>query len=278
MRNWAAFVEARLDNRTRRTSADTAQYDLPLLVLSYRDLYGWSMDEIVAEIGRTNNCTFCGVVRPVCRQGCRRWTDDDHAPQFRRQALDRGAAKLNADIIATGHNADDVAETVIMNMLRGDVARLRRCTAITTEGALAESGNKDATGMRLPPRCKPLKYAYEKEIVLYAHYKKLDYFATECPHSTNAYRGHARTFLKNLERIRPTAIVDVIRAGERMVFEETRTKPQVAGTCERCGYLSSNSVCKACTMLYGLEKGLSTVEISKLKRTPHTAAKRNMDF
>lgn len=32
----------------------------------------------------------------------------------------------------TGHNADDVAETIFMNLLRGDVARLQRCTAITT--------------------------------------------------------------------------------------------------------------------------------------------------
>jgi cytoplasmic tRNA 2-thiolation protein 1 len=32
-------------------------------VLSYRELYGWSMDEIVAQIGTKNNCTFCGVFR-----------------------------------------------------------------------------------------------------------------------------------------------------------------------------------------------------------------------
>ena len=39
--------------------------------------------------------TFCGV--------------------FRRQALDRGAMVLKVNKVATGHNADDVAETVIMN-------------------------------------------------------------------------------------------------------------------------------------------------------------------
>ena len=43
-----------------------------------------------------------------------------------------------------GHNADDIAETVIMNILRGDVARLQRCTAIATgdgsEGAIARFG------------------------------------------------------------------------------------------------------------------------------------------
>jgi len=68
---------------------------MPLKILSYDELYGWTMDSIVAQIGKKNNCTFCGV--------------------FRRQALDRGASSLNVDHIVTGHNADDIAETVLMN-------------------------------------------------------------------------------------------------------------------------------------------------------------------
>jgi cytoplasmic tRNA 2-thiolation protein 1 len=71
------------------------QYDMPLKILSYDELYGWTMDAIVSQVGKKNNCTFCGV--------------------FRRQALDRGAANLNVDHVVTGHNADDIAETVLMN-------------------------------------------------------------------------------------------------------------------------------------------------------------------
>lgn len=41
------------------------------------------------------------------------------------KALDRGAALLEVDKLATGHNADDIAETVLLNILRGDIARYR---------------------------------------------------------------------------------------------------------------------------------------------------------
>jgi len=35
----------------------------------------------------------------------------------------QGATRLQADKLATGHNADDIAETVLLNVVRGDVAR-----------------------------------------------------------------------------------------------------------------------------------------------------------
>lgn len=194
------------DDSLETVKRNQQQYELPLKIVSYQELYNWSMDDIVKEVGLKNNCTFCGV--------------------FRRQALDRGAVMLGVDHIVTGHNADDIAETVLMNsefwsgmcslfdrtaflfwirniplvttwflVLRGDIARLQRCTEIITSG---ES---------MVRRSKPFKYTYEKEIVMYAYFKKLDYFSTECIYSPNAYRGHARTFLKDLEAIRPSAII-----------------------------------------------------------------------
>ncbi|XP_023239494.1 cytoplasmic tRNA 2-thiolation protein 1-like [Centruroides sculpturatus] len=89
-----------------------------------------------------------------------------------------------------------------MNVLRGDIARFQRCTNIITgsEGSI--------------PRAKPFKYTYEKEIVMYAYFKKLDYFSTECIYSPNAYRGFARGYIKDLESIRPSSILGKIYSKE----------------------------------------------------------------
>jgi cytoplasmic tRNA 2-thiolation protein 1 len=94
------------------------------------------------------------------------------------------------------------------------------------------AASTDAPSLTNIKRSKPLKYAYEKEIVLYAHHKSLDYFSTECIYSPEAFRGSARALIKNLERVRPSAILDVVRSGEDMA----KLTPGYADACAgKCG-------------------------------------------
>ncbi|EAZ63900.2 putative protein of the N-type ATP pyrophosphatase superfamily [Scheffersomyces stipitis CBS 6054] len=249
------------DDSLATVKRNQVQYEMPLEIISYRDLYNWTMDEIVSCAGIRSSCTYCGVLR--------------------RQALDRGAAKLGINHVVTGHNADDMAETVLMNLLRGDTARLEKSCAIITQSA----------GSPIK-RSKPFKYTYQKEIVLYAHYKKLDYFSTECTYAPEAFRGTARELLKSLESIRPSCIMDIIYSGEHLVLapkkkkittsyktnkKKTHTENEVnadgsvslgrkkqfedGNRCEKCGYLSSNRICKACMLLAGLEMNRAKVSI-----------------
>ena len=69
------------DDSLETVKRNRDQYGLPLTILSYEELYGWTMDKIVGAVGRKNNCTFCGV--------------------FRRQALDRAGMRLKVDQIVS---------------------------------------------------------------------------------------------------------------------------------------------------------------------------------
>ena len=193
--------------------------NLPLLILSFKDLFGLTMDEIVPKCGLSNSCTYCGV--------------------FRRQALDKGAEMVKATKLITGHNADDIAETVLMNFLRGDFNRL--------------PGSVDPLGGGDIPRVKPFKYTYEKEIVMYAHYCKLEYFCSECTYAVGAYRGNVRSLIKDLELERPQSLIDIIHSGELFKIEEN-VKQRDCLKCIICGHVCSNKKCKACLLLENLNK------------------------
>jgi cytoplasmic tRNA 2-thiolation protein 1 len=185
-------------------------------------------------------------------------------------------------------------------------------------------------------RSKPLKYAYEKEIVLYAHHRGLRYFSTECVYSPEAFRGGARALVKDLERARASAVLDLVRSGEDLArlcpgYVDTekcggecghgdavvvvdddeepvgggggcgrggadvlppaatakaavpaakkakaeRRPPgkQTVGACERCGYMSSQAVCKACLLLESLNRNRpkTDIEVVILPKDGHVA-------
>lgn len=114
---------------------------------------------------------------------------------------------------------------------------------------------------------------------MYAYFKKLDYFSTECIYSPNAYRGFARELIKDLERVRPQCIIDIIKSAETFQFDVVNIRKQTLTRCEKCNYISSQKICRACVFLDGLNKGTAKLSIfesegkmTKKNKTKETSA------
>jgi uncharacterized protein (TIGR00269 family) len=189
------------------------------VVVSYRELFGVTTDEIAGlKLGQTP-CAYCGV--------------------FRRKAINKTAARIGATKIATAHNLDDEVQTVLLNMLHGDPMRIAR------SGPLL----KDPRGKFLP-RIKPLSDIPEKEIVLYAYLNQLEFQSVECPHGHEALRNDIRAFLNQLEQKHPGSKFTLQRAAERLrdTLTET-TQVMELRQCEKCGDPTPHHLCEACVML-----------------------------
>lgn len=59
-----------------------------------------------------------------------------------------------------------------------------------------------------------------------------------------------------------TWYIDIIHSGEAFQIKSDVKMP-TQKTCQRCGYMSSNDICKACVLLEGLNRGLPQLGIGK---------------
>src|SRR3989475_12737101 len=94
------------------------------------------MDAVVAGDPEAIPCSYCGP--------------------FRREALNRAAREVDATYVATGLNLDDTAQSILMNVARGDIEKLARMAPHETRQPA------------LVPRNQPLRMSPEKEAYLHA--------------------------------------------------------------------------------------------------------------
>lgn len=71
-----------------------------------------------------------------------------------------------------------------------------------------------------------------------------------------------RLLVKDLERERPQAILDLIESGDQISATDAVRMP-TEQKCARCGFMSSQRLCKACLLLHGLETDNTQVGVSK---------------
>lgn len=190
-------------------------------VYEYKQLFDLTLEESLGmrDGQKTSSCSICGTLR--------------------RRAMDHAAAKIGADVIATGHNLDDTLQTFIINTLSGDTNKIGWMNPDTS----ANSTRK----------IKPFCEIYESEIVFYAFTNNLPFQSEPCPHMNEGIRTEIREFLNRLEGshsgIKNSMYRSVVRLSQIVKESDLKEKTR----CTTCGSECTGAVCSVCKMLVELQ-------------------------
>ncbi len=192
---------------------------LQLHIYSYKEEFGDSLDEILKK-NPIRSCSICGVLR--------------------RFLLNSKARELGANKLATGHNLDDEAQSILMNTFKGNIKRSAILGPIT--GILKDE--------RFVRRIKPLYFMLEKEVKTYAFLKNFPVKFSECPYSNDAYRGEIRDFLNDLENKHLGTKHAIINSFlDILPILREKYKNETINSCSICSEPCSGSICNVCKLL-----------------------------
>lgn len=206
----------------RDTSLPVARKNCDLLgiehhIISFQEALGVTMDEIASRHDEVGECSYCGV--------------------FRRFCLNTKAKELRVDKLVMGHNLDDMAQSILMNFMNGDMQKLARL------------GPHTKVQPGLVPRLLPLRMIPEKEVMLYALVNAIEFHNAECPYSTRALRGLYRDIIDSLEENTPGTRHSIMNSYESikdLLLE--KYPPVLLSSCPTCGEPTSQKQCKTCLL------------------------------
>lgn len=194
-------------------------------VYSFRKVYGHSMDSVMKGKPEEAACSYCGV--------------------FRRHLLNKACKELGVQKLAIGHNLDDVSQTVLMNIMRNEPARLLRFGGVS--GVVEDEG--------FVPRIKPLMRIPEREIGLYAMLNGIPIKFQECPYAYTAMRQLVRKQLNEMEEKYPGTKFRILNS---FLSIKQNAKPPAGSQqlkyCEKCGEPTSSGICACCKLVEKLSK------------------------
>ena len=191
-------------------------------VFPYKDLFDITLEESLdlRENEKTSSCSICGTLR--------------------RRAIDFGAKDLGVDVVATGHNLDDVLQTFVINIISGDTNKIGWMDPDT-------SSNKTR-------KIKPFCEIYENEIVFYAFVNEIPFQSEQCPHMNEGIRTEIREFLNSLENehsgIKNNMYKSIMRISS--VVKDSNYKQRKI--CSKCGNDCTGDICSVCSMLVNLKR------------------------
>jgi len=184
-------------------------------IFNFKEEFG-----VTFERTKSNHCSNCKLLKEYL---------------INKKARELGATKL-----AIGYNLNDECESIITNLLSGNLL------------GLVKIGNIQKTlHPKSVARIKPLIMIPERESILYGKLNKVPSLIRKCPYRMDdSLQIEARTFLSNLENsslgLRYSLYENSLKIAN---FLKTNLKNEKIGTCKRCGESSEKDLCKVCELL-----------------------------
>jgi len=202
------------------------QRGLRLHIIDVKKEYGHSMVDMAMKTlrGRKKVCSLCGLLK--------------------RYIMNRFCIQNAYDVLATGHNLDDEAATLLGNTLEWST------------GYLLRQGPVLPASEGLVKKVKPLFKFYEKQVASYAFLRRIDYINEDCPYAEGATSLFYKDVLNRLEEERPAIklsfYLNFLRAKEEGIFSggDNTVVLERLQRCPSCGQpTTSPTKCAFCLLL-----------------------------
>ena len=169
-----------------------AQLGIPCVVVDVKREYGVDMDDfhVLSQCkkgAKRAECSSCGILK--------------------RYLINREAARMGGDKVATGHHLTDESNMLLNNFFNVSVEQMARAQP-WEKVAVAGAASADSV---LLPRVKPFLEVTEEETTMYVRYAELEYVATQCPYATNATTSALKKHMIALEMDRPGTMLRMVR-------------------------------------------------------------------
>lgn len=213
------FIDEGIKNYREKSKKDLAKFILEnkikLNTISFKEYAGFDLDDAMST-NKFHACTICGTLR--------RYLLNKHSKKY--------------DVIATGHNLDDEAQTILINLLRANTDLFLR------------SGAKSKENEKFTQKVKPFYYLTEKQILTYVILNNIRVDFGECPYAFTSYRAQVRDLLNELESKRPGTKKNIVETHLKLKNNIGKKDEKIIlNSCEKCGEASQEKICKACQLI-----------------------------
>ncbi len=225
----AIFIDLLIGNYSKKSKENLIKFcdkeNIKLHIVSFRDEFKYSLcyirDILRSKGSKLKSCTICGILK--------------------RYLLNRYARKLKANRLVIGHNLDDEAQTILMNLFKG---KLEHNAKLGPKVGLIKD-------KKFVTRIKPLYFCLEKDIKKYSELKKFPILYDKCPCSIGVFRRSVRENLKD-DKIKINIVNNFLKLLPKM-RKQYKTKKKMK-YCEICDEPSRKEVCSACKIIGLLEQ------------------------